>query len=60
MSSIRENNQRRVLFTSKPRFFDDYDHMLSVIGMIRFGMGIAENIVMANENYTVEELGNDV
>jgi hypothetical protein len=30
--------------------------MLSVIGLIRFAMGISENIVMANEAYEVEEL----
>jgi hypothetical protein len=39
-----------------PRFFDDYEHMLSVIGLIRFSMGISENIVMANDSYEVEEL----
>ena len=39
-----------------PRFFDDYDHMLSVIGMIRFAMGISENIVMKSDSYIVEEL----
>ena len=30
--------------------------MLSVIGMLRFAMGISENIVTANEMYEVEEL----
>ena len=30
--------------------------MLSVIGLIRFAMGISENIVMANDAYEVEEL----
>jgi len=30
--------------------------MLSVIGLIRFAMGISENIVMANDAYDVEEL----
>lgn len=30
--------------------------MLSVIGLIRFAMGIPENIVEANEVYEVEEL----
>jgi hypothetical protein len=39
-----------------PRFFDDYEHMLSVIGMIRFAMGISENIVMSSDSYVVEEL----
>ena len=38
-------------FTSEPRFFDDYDHMLSVIGLIRYAMGINENIVMASDSY---------
>jgi len=35
---------------------DDYEHMLSVIGLVRFAMGIPENIVESNELYTVEEL----
>ena len=30
--------------------------MLSVIGMIRFAMGIKENIVLSNQSYEVEEL----
>ena len=30
--------------------------MLSVIGMIRFAMGITENIVMKSDSYEVEEL----
>jgi len=30
--------------------------MLSVIGLLRFAMGITENIVMANDDYEVEEL----
>jgi hypothetical protein len=30
--------------------------MLSVIGLIRYAMGISENIVMANDSYEVEEL----
>jgi hypothetical protein len=30
--------------------------MLSVIGLIRFAMGIPQNIVEANEVYQVEEL----
>ena len=30
--------------------------MLSVIGLLRFAMGITENIVMANDAYEVEEL----
>ena len=42
-----------------PRFFDDYEHMLSVIGLIRFAMGISENIVERNEVYKVEELKDD-
>ena len=54
--SIRENTQKSVKFTSTPRFFDDNEHMLSVIGLIRFAMGIPENIVMKNESYDVEEL----
>ena len=39
-AQIRQNSQRVVQHTSNPRFFDDYEHMLSVIGMIRFAMGI--------------------
>ena len=42
--------------TKTPRFFDDYEHMLSVIGLIRFAMGIRENIVMKSDSYEVEEL----
>ena len=30
--------------------------MLSVIGMLRFAMGISENIVMGSDAYEVEEL----
>jgi hypothetical protein len=30
--------------------------MLSVIGLIRFAMGISENIVMGSDSYEVEEL----
>ena len=52
----RINNEKIVKHTSEPRFFDDYDHMLSVIGLIRFAMGISENIVMGNDSYEVEEL----
>ena len=39
-----------------PRFFDDHEHMLSVIGMLRYAMGISENIVQNSDSYTVEEL----
>jgi hypothetical protein len=45
-----------VQHTTTPRFFDDYEHMLSIIGLIRFAMGIPQNIVEANELYEVEEL----
>jgi hypothetical protein len=54
--TIRLSSNKIVRFTNTPRFFDDYEHMLSVIGMIRFAMGISENIVMANDAYEVEEL----
>ena len=54
--NIRQSSQRVVQHTETPRFFDDYDHMLSVIGLIRFAMGIPENIVESNELYEVEEL----
>jgi hypothetical protein len=30
--------------------------MLSVIGLIRFAMGISENIVLKSDSYEVEEL----
>jgi hypothetical protein len=50
---IRQHSQRVVQHTTTPRFFDDYDHMLSVIGLLRFAMGIPENIVEANELYEV-------
>jgi hypothetical protein len=33
--------------------------MLSVIGMLRYAMGISENIVMKHEAYEVEELPAD-
>ena len=55
-ATMRQNSNRLVRFTTQPRFFDDHEHMLSVIGLIRFAMGISENIVMANEAYEVEEL----
>jgi hypothetical protein len=42
--------------TDTPRFFDDHEHMLSVIGMLRFAMGIPDNIVQSHEMYEVEEL----
>ena len=54
--ALRYNSNKLVRFTSTPRFFDDYEHMLSVIGLIRFAMGISENIVMASDAYEVEEL----
>lgn len=44
------------MFTDEARFFDDYDHMLSVIGMLRFAMGIPDSILEASEMYEVEEL----
>lgn len=47
------------MFTHQARFFDDYEHMLSVIGLLRFAMGIGENIVETNEIYEVEELKDD-
>ena len=57
-SDSRINNPANtsVKFSRDPRFFDDYDHMLSVIGLLRFSMGITENIVMSNQSYEVEEL----
>ena len=55
-ASLRQANNKIVRFTSQARFFDDYEHMLSVIGLIRFALGIPENIVMANDSYEVEEL----
>ena len=54
--NARLANESLVKFTSEPRFFDDYEHMLSVIGMIRYAMGISENIVMKSDSYEVEEL----
>ena len=45
-----------MLFTHEARFFDDYEHMLSIIGMLRFAMGISENIVQSSEVYEIEEL----
>ena len=33
--------------------------MLSVIGLIRYSMGISENIVMKSDSYEVEELSID-
>lgn len=56
---IRHNSNKQVLHTSAPRFMDDYEHMLSVIGMLRFAMGIPENIVEKSEVYEVEELAVD-
>ena len=54
--SSRINSEDHVKFTNDPRFFDDHEHMLSVIGLIRFAMGISENIVMGSDSYEVEEL----
>jgi hypothetical protein len=42
---LRESSNKISLHTNAARFFDDYDHMLSVIGLLRFAMGIQENIV---------------
>lgn len=60
--SSRINNPllKSVKFTRDPRFFDDHEHMLSVIGMIRFAMGIKENIVLGNQAYEVEELPSEL
>ena len=55
-SSLRRAQSGKVMFTDQARFFDDYEHMLSVIGMLRFAMGISENIVQASEVYEIEEL----
>ena len=44
------------MYTDEARFFDDYDHMLSVIGMLRFAMGIPDSILESHEMYEVEEL----
>ena len=53
----RSRNKNNIMKNTKtPRFFDDYEHMLSVIGLIRFAMGIRENIVMKSDSYEVEEL----
>jgi hypothetical protein len=55
----RLHNEKLLKYSREPRFFDDYEHMLSVIGMIRYGMGISENIVMKSDSYEVEELSID-
>jgi len=47
-SRISNASLNQVKFTRDARFFDDHEHMLSVIGMIRFAMGIKENIVLSN------------
>ncbi len=47
------------MHTKAARFFDDYDHMLSVVGMLRFAMGIQENIVERSEIYEIQELSDD-
>lgn len=49
-----KNNKMKNCKTS--RFFDDNEHMLSIIGLIRYAMGIRENIVLKSESYEVEEL----
>lgn len=54
-----QEGRQQGMHTEHARFFDDYEHMLSVIGLIRFAMGIGENIVEASENYDVEELKDD-
>lgn len=55
-SRISDASLNSVKFSRDARFFDDYEHMLSVIGMIRFAMGIKVNIVLSNQSYEVEEL----
>jgi hypothetical protein len=55
-SRINNKFLKSVKATRDPRFFDDYEHMLAVIGMLRFAMGIKDNIVMSNQSYEVEEL----
>jgi hypothetical protein len=53
----RLRNKNNIMkHTKTPRFFDDTEHMLSVIGLIRYAMGIRENIVLKSESYEVEEL----
>ena len=52
----RLSNEKLVKFSKESRFFDDYEHMLSVVGLIRYAMGISENIVMKSDSYEVEEL----
>ena len=54
--NLRAANNSKVMFTNQARFFDDYEHMLSVVGLLRFAMGIEENIVPASEVYEIEEL----
>ena len=53
---LRAASKGKVMFTDQARFMDDYDHVLSVIGLLRFAMGISENIVQASETYEIEEL----
>jgi len=53
---MRENANDKVFFTSTPRFTDDYEHMLSVVGLLRFAMGIPDSIIEKSELYEVEEL----
>jgi hypothetical protein len=53
---IRRQVDKKLMSTPVSRFFDDYEHMLSVIGLIRFGLGIGENIVEMSEVYDVQEL----
>jgi len=48
---IRLQTQKHVPHTNAPRFFDDHEHMLSVIGMLRFAMGIPDSIIQASEVY---------
>ena len=55
-ANLRRASNKKVMFTNQARFFDDYEHMLSVIGLLRFAMGISENIVQASEVYEIEEL----
>lgn len=56
---IRRQVDKKLMTTPVSRFFDDYEHMLSVIGLIRFGLGIGENIVEMSEVYDVQELEDD-
>ena len=41
----RRETARKDMGLTQPRFFDDHEHMLSVIGLLRYALQIRENMI---------------